>query len=190
MGVCKNFSKRCGGADGLVAEHLKYGGPKLVLWLKQILNKIIQLEKIPPSFKLGMITPVYKGKGRDPLSCNNYRGITLTSVLPKVLEVLVLSHLESIFEERGFPHPSQTAYQKGLSCIDAIFSTQEVVLKHIREGDTPYLWFFDLEKAFDSIEYPVLLSNIFKHGIKGKCFRLIKDLYTDSCSIVRINNKI
>ena len=95
-----------------------------------------------------------KGKGRDPLSCNNYRGVTLTSVLPKVLEVLVLSRLESIFEERGFPHPSQTAYQKGLSC------TQEVVLKHIREGDTPYLCFFDLEKAFDSIEYPVLLSNI------------------------------
>ena len=68
----------------------------------------------------------------------------------------------------------------------AIFSTQDVVLKHIREGDTPYLCFFDLEKAFDSIEYPVLLSNIFKHG---KCFRLIKDWYTDSCSIVRINNK-
>ena len=137
-------SKRCGGADGLVAEHLKYGGPMLVLWLKRILNKIIQLEKIPPSFKLGMITPVYKGKGRDPLSCNNYRGITLTSVLPKVLEILVLSRLESIFEERGFPHPSQTAYQKGLSCIDAIFSTQEVVLKHIREGDTPYLCFLTL----------------------------------------------
>ena len=29
-------SKRCGGADGLVAEHLKYGGPMLVLWLKRI----------------------------------------------------------------------------------------------------------------------------------------------------------
>ena len=182
-------SNKSGGADGLVTEHLKHGGHSIVSWLRRILNRIIQLEKIPPSFKLGVITPVFKGKGRDPLDCNNYRGITLTSVLAKCLEILVLSRLEFLFCEKGFPTSSQTAYQKGLSCIDAIFSTQEVILKHIREGDTPYLCFFDLEKAFDSVEYSTLLTNIFNLGINGKCFRLIKDWYTDTRSIVRVNNQ-
>ena len=95
------------------------------------------------------MTPVFKGKGRDPTNCDNYRGITLTSVLAKCLEVLILSRLELLFCEKGFPNPSQMAYQKGLSSIDAIFATQEVILKRIREGDTPYLCFFDLEKAYD-----------------------------------------
>ena len=135
------LTKRRGGADGLVAEHLKHGGSVLT-WLKRILNSVISLEQIPASLKLGMIVPVFKGKGRDPMICSNYRGITLTSVLSKYLEILILERLESLFCERGFPHPSQTAYQRGLSCIDAIFSTQEVILKHIREGDTPYLCFF------------------------------------------------
>ena len=135
-----------------------------------------------------MIVPVHKGKGRDPQVCNNYRGITLISVLSKCLEV-ILERLESLFVEKGFPHPSQTAYQRGLSCTDAIFSTQEAILKHIREGDTPYLCFFDLEKAFDSVEYPTLLSHIFKLGINGKCWSLIKDWYYDTSSVVKVNNK-
>ena len=65
--------RRSGGADGLHwAEHLKNGGPALAVWLKRILNAIIRLEQIPQTFKLGMIVPVHKGKGRDPLLCNNY----------------------------------------------------------------------------------------------------------------------
>ena len=93
-----------------------------------------------------------------------------------------------VFVEQGFPHPSQTAYRTGLSCTDAIFSTQEVILKHIRDGGTPYLCFFDLEKAFDSVEYPTLLSHIFKLGVNGKCWRLTKNWYTDTSSIVKVNN--
>ena len=40
-------SNKSGGADGLDAEHLKFGGPTVVLWLKRILNRIIHLESIP-----------------------------------------------------------------------------------------------------------------------------------------------
>lgn len=36
----------------------------------------------------------------------------------------------------------------------ALFSTQEAIFKYICEGENPTLCFFDLEKAFDSIEYP------------------------------------
>ena len=111
-------NRKSGGADGLLAEHLKNGGPTLIVWLKQIFSTIIRLEQIPQSFKLGVIVPLYRRKGHDPHICNNYRGITLTSVLSKCLEVIILRRLESLFTERGFPHPSQSVYQKGLSCID------------------------------------------------------------------------
>jgi hypothetical protein len=84
------MTRRSGGADGLLAEHLKNGGPALAVWLKRIFSSIIHLEQIPPSFKLGMIVPVHKGEGRDPQICNNYWGITLTSILSKCLEVVIL----------------------------------------------------------------------------------------------------
>ena len=89
--------------------------------------------------------------------------------------------------DKGFPHHGQTAYQKGISYADAIFSTQETVLQRMRDGEHPTLCCFDLEKAFDSNEYPVLLEHVFKLGINGKCWCLLHNWYSNSRSVVRLN---
>ena len=96
-------------------------------------------------------------QGKDPLLVTSYHGITLSSVLSKVLELLLLQRLSSLLDEQGFPDQLQTAYQKGVSCIDAIFATQETLSNHLQNGGKPYLCLFDIEKAFDSVELPVLL---------------------------------
>ena len=62
----------------------------------KILNSIIELEAIPDIFKCGYITPVYKESGKDPLDKSNYRGITVASVLAKVLEFLILERLNKL----------------------------------------------------------------------------------------------
>ena len=51
-------------------------------------------------------------------------------------------------EARCFPHCAQTTYRRGISCNDAISSTQEAILKHmyINEGENQTLEFFDLER--------------------------------------------
>ena len=107
-----------------MTKHLLEGGVTLIKWLTGILNAVICLEAIPDSLKCGIIVPVYKGSGRDPLRADNYRGVTLSSVVSKVLEVLILERLEMVFTEAKFPHPNQSAYRKRVSCADAIFATQ------------------------------------------------------------------
>ena len=102
-------------------------------------------------------------KGKDPLLVSSYRGITLSSVLSKVLEIILLQRLSSPLEEQGFPDQLQTAYQKGVSCMDAIFATQETLTNHLRDGGQPYLCLFDIEKAFDSVELPILLQQSLQH---------------------------
>ena len=52
--------------DGLRAEYLKYGGPMFRDWILQVCNAIVDVESIPNSLKTGIITPVYKGCGKDP----------------------------------------------------------------------------------------------------------------------------
>ena len=131
----------------------------------------------------GTIIPCYKKHGKDPLLTDSYRGITVSPVLSKVLESIILRRLQDIMPLLNIPDILQTAYQKGLSCIDATFATQEALLIHLREGGHPYLCLFDLEKAFDSVELPVLLNSLFQVGINGKCWRLIKDWYLIKCSI-------
>lgn len=64
-----------GGIDSISVEHLKYRGEWLKVWLKQSFNTILSLEEIPPCLKISFIKPIYKGRGRDPLLTNSYRGI-------------------------------------------------------------------------------------------------------------------
>ena len=180
---------KSGGYDHLQPEHLRHGGKLLIVWLQQVSNTIIEKEIVPDSFKLGVVSPVYKGNGKDPLDANSYRGITLATVLAKTLEKLILLRLQPTLLEQGLPHRNQTGFVKNNSCVDAIFSTYEAASRFARMGDNVYLGFFDLQKAFDSVQYSVLLSRAYESGIKGKTWRIIKSWYTDPQCVVKLNGK-
>ncbi len=143
-----------GGADLLSPNHLKHSGPLFREWLCHVFNTIASLELIPLSFKFGLITPVYKGKRKDPYACGSYRGITLTSVLSKTLEFVLLERIIPVLADNNVPQLTQTGFQRGLSCSDAIFTCQETISKYIREGDTVYT------HAFMILRLPSTLWNI------------------------------
>ena len=85
------------------AQYTLHGGQNLKLWLLQIMNAIAHLESIPDSLNLAVITPVYKGSGKDPLDRGSYRGISVTPIIAKLLELLILARLQTHLQELGFP---------------------------------------------------------------------------------------
>ena len=125
--ICHLIQNWAGGPDMISPEHLKLSDPVFRNWLCQIYNHICQVERIPQCFKHGIITPAYEGKGRDPLLNKSYRGITLTSVLAEVLEI--------ILDDVGMTQTTQTAYRKRVSCRDSIFACQEANAKFFDKGD-------------------------------------------------------
>jgi len=88
---------KAAGPDGLMAEHLKAGGEGMVIWLLNVLNAVVELEAVPDILKRGVVVPVYKGGGKDPLRVDSYRGVTLSSIVAKVLEFLCLDRLQMVF---------------------------------------------------------------------------------------------
>ena len=47
---------------------------------------------------------------------------------------------------------------------------------------------YDLQKAFDSVEYPILLQRLFDVRVNGKCWRLIRSFYKNTTCRVRVGN--
>ena len=137
-------SKRAGGADNISPEHLRFSGPVFRKWLCHIYNCIYQKEHIPQCFKDGVIVPVFKGKGKDPLLTRNYRGISLTSVFAKVFEIFLRYRITPILETTGIPQATQTAYKGEVSCTDSIFASTEALAKFKLQGDNVYSCFYDL----------------------------------------------
>ena len=54
---------KASGPDGLFAEHLKWGGETLHLWLLNVFN-FIDLEEVPACFKLPFVWSI-KGVGEQ-----------------------------------------------------------------------------------------------------------------------------
>ena len=57
--------------------------------------------------------------------------------------------------------------------MDAIFTTQEVIAKYMREESCVIMCLYDLQKAFDSVKYPVLLEKL-----DVRCWSERKDVET------------
>ena len=58
-----------------------------------------------------------------------------------------------------------SAFRKHTGCTDAIFATQEIIARYISEGSTVRMWLFDLQNAFDSVAFLVLLGWLFSIGV-------------------------
>ena len=86
-----------------------------------------------------------------------------------------------------FPLIQQTAYQNGISCEDATFAAYETLSYLTRNGNTVLQTFYDLEKAFDSVEYCILLKHLYSRGIHGKCWSIIQSKPT---ACVKVNGSL
>ena len=50
--------------------------------------------------------------------------------------------------------------------------------------------FYDLQKAFDSVQYPILLKRLYEAGVNGKAWRLIRNWYNCPKGKVRVNGQL
>ena len=75
-------------------------------------------EKWEESLRSGQVVPLYKNKG-DRSDCNNYRGISLLSIVGKVFARVVLGRLQ-ILAATVYPE-AQCGFRSERSTIDMTF---------------------------------------------------------------------
>ena len=85
---------------------------------------------------------------------------------------------------------NQSAYRKAVSCADAIFTTQEIIARYLRGGSRVYMCLYDLQKVFDSVEYPILLQKLYDVGVNGKMWRFLKNWYEDGSCRVKVDGMV
>ena len=113
-GIIKSL-KNCKAQDihGLAAEHLKHGVDVISSPLANLMNYILSCGYIPPMILEGRVTSVQK-KDKDPTLPTNYRGITVLSIIGKVMEKVLQRRTEDILIQdqsrlqRGFTKKSSS----------------------------------------------------------------------------------
>ena len=139
--------------------------------LLQLVNNVWQEEQVPDSWRRGIIVRIPK-KG-DFSNCSNWRGITLLSVIAKIVSNIIYNRIkEAVF---GVLREEKAGFRDGRGCADHIF-----VLRHIMEQCEEWrkslvLNFVDFRKAFDSIHRPSMWKLLKLYGLPNKIIALIKN---------------
>ena len=56
----------------------------------------------------------------------------------------------------------------------------------VNDKERVYKCFYDLASVFDHVEFSVLLEELFQAGIRGKCWRLLRNWYSNLVSQVKL----
>lgn len=147
---------------------------------------------LPSSWREGIITLIYKGKGLDRAELPSYRPITLLNCDFKLVSKAISSRLQPALD--AVVDPLQTAFITGRWIGDNALYHQgliEWLRLDVDAGGAPRqggaLYFLDIEKAYDRVHRQWLYAAAEGLGLGARMLRWIRLLTADSSARVCVN---
>jgi len=105
--------------------------------------------EVPEGWKEANVTPIIKkGKKENP---GNYRPVSLTCILGKVMEHLILEVFSKQVEEKQVIWSSQHGFTKGKSCLTNLIAIHDSMTSWVDEGRAVGGVYRDFSNAFDTL---------------------------------------
>ena len=175
------------GPDGLHPRVLKEVAKQIAWPLTAIFNTSLVTGELPDEWKTANVTAIYKNKGKKVVS-GNYRPVSLTCILCKVLESLVREHIMKFMHTHKLFSNKQFGFLNGRSTTLQLLRALDNWLRILDEGGAIDIIYFDFMKAFDKVHHGRLLAKLKSYGIVGSTLAWIKSFLTDRKQRVCINN--
>jgi hypothetical protein len=122
--------------------------------------------KFPDLLKAARVIPIYKGKN-DPNCFENYRPISALNCLSKIMEKFLNTRLWDYLSKYKIVTTKQHGFRAGRSTESAAASFVGFVNKNIDSGRLVAGLFFDLSRAFDTLDIEFMRDKLSAVGIRG-----------------------
>ncbi len=184
--VLKQLKNNKASSDDLIInEMLKYGANVTLPAVTKLFNIVLKSGVFPQSWNTTYQVPIHKGG--DPIMCDNYRGISITSCLGKTFSSVMSERLHLYLDENDALSPFQAAFRKKHGTLDHIFTLKTLINKYVKKFKTRiYACFVDFRKAFDSVWREGMFLKLKRLGINGQFYQLIRDMYSQTRSSVKL----
>lgn len=166
--ISKLKNKKSSGKDGISNKLLKEIKFEIIHPLTLIINQSIQTGIFPDALKIAKVKPLYK-KGDSSL-LNNYRPISLLPTISKVFERVIYIQLYDYFNSNNLLVDQQYGFRSlhstelaSVKLIDSLLSDMD----NLKSNKTPITIFLDLSKAFDTLNFDIMINKLKYYGIKG-----------------------
>ena len=164
-------------------------GKEIAKPLTIIINQSLKTGVFPDALKIANVKPLYK-KG-DNFCLNNYRPISLLPTISKIFERVMFTQLYSYLNANNLLSEQQYGFRSQhsteLACVKLVdYITTE--MDNIKKIKTPTAIYLDLSKAFDTLNFNILLNKLQYYGINGISLSLIRNYLTNRFQYVQFEN--
>ena len=158
--------------------------------LTHIINSSLKSNSFPDLLKCATITPIIKDPDGDCELYRNYRPISNTSFIAKLLEKSALNQINQHIDSNNLHSEFQSGYRKYHSCETATLKVVDDIKRDIEKGNLSALLLLDMSAAFDTVDHSTLLNRLSKsYGIKDGAAEWIQSYLTGRTFSVRVNGQ-
>ena len=166
-----NANKSCG-PDNIHPIVLQKTATETSIPLELIFKKSLEFGECPTDWRSANVTPIHKkGDRTDP---SNYRPVSLTSQICKILESIIRKHLLEHLTRNNILRDEQHGFREGRSCLSNLLEVMEDWTQIIDEGDGLDVAYLDFRKAFDLVSHKHLIYKMSKYGIKNEVLKWVQ----------------
>ena len=165
------------GVDGISPKILKETVEQISTPLAHLFNMSLKEGIVPFEWKEANIIPLFKKGSRN--KSVNYRPVSLTSVICKLLETIIRDHMMDFLIKHKLINPSQHGFLKAKSCITNLLCFLEEITKWVVDGSPVDVIYLDFQKAFDKVPHQRLISKLKSHGMGNSIINWIEQWLKD-----------
>ena len=132
----------------------------------------------PPSSSVLSVLPGQSFKKGSRNKSVNYRPVSLTSVICKLLESIIRDHMMDFLIKHKLINPSQHGFLKAKSCLTNLLCFLEEIPKWVDDGSPVDVIYFDFQKAFDKVPHQRLIRKLKSHGMGNSIINWVEQWLT------------
>ena len=140
---------KASGPDGIDSRIFIEFAHQLAPHLSKLFNFSLNTSSVPNSWKISNVCPIFKSG--DPSLPSNYRPVSLSYNVEKVLERIIFKHVYNHLKDNNFFTSYQSGFMPGDSTVNQVTSLYNNICKALDNGLEFRVVFFDISKAFDSL---------------------------------------
>ena len=168
---------KASGPDGLHGKVLKLTATEIAPILTSIFQQSLDSGQLPDDWKTANIAPIFK-KG-DRSNPANYRPVSLTSIVCKMMEHIIASNIMEHLNNKNILIDQQHGFRARRSCESQLLQTVHDLALGLDQKIQYDVGILDFSKAFDKVSHNKLLGKLQYYGINGKTHSWLENFLTN-----------
>ena len=175
------------GPDDIHAKLLVELAEPLSEPLSVLFNETIRRGELPSDWKQAYISSIFKKGSRN--HAENYRPISLTSIICKVMESFIRDAVLEHMTRHNLLSCKQHGFIAGRSTVTQLLVYLDKCAEMIAKGKVVDSIYLDFQKAFDTVPHRRLIGKLEAYGITGSTLEWIREYLNGRTQTVVVNGE-